>query len=263
MLVAITLVAGAFLWMLRFPLAPPPPTLWYTAQGGRTMPVWGDPTDCSPRMPYHGSYYLGNGSRDARYSTYMRAWWSQCEGSQTGSYQLMNVSEIVFTQTSRAVPLADVQFTFVCHNLSSGPYRTTLVLGSLKAMSWFPGSSQVISSSAPKLWSCGSFNASGYGGGAFSTYYNRLGYFQPLAPNATLLEPGDMFVLYVHSFDAILEAPSPIEPPSEWGHNDFDDYHGAPAWCFDTPGACDIQLTYTGTQPGTLLADIPVTELGH
>lgn len=260
-LVAITITAGALLWMLRFPLNHPPPTLWYNAQGGKTVPVWGDPTDCSPRMPHSTSYYLGNGSRDSRYSTYMNAWWNQCEFSQTGVYQQMNISEILFTQVSQPILLSDVQFSFVCHNSTPRPMTTYLVRGSLQAMSWFPGSSQVLPSTAPKLWSCGTFNASGYGGGAFSTFYNRLGYFQPIAPNATLLVPGDAFILYVHSYDSVLEAPSPIEPSSTWGHNDFDDYHGAPAWCFNNPGACEIQMTDTATTPNVLLADIQISLL--
>jgi hypothetical protein len=41
---------------------------------------------------------------------------------------------------------------------------------------------------------------------------------------------------------------------------DNDDYHGAPPWCFLTPSACTIYITYTG-DPQTTLAEIPVYEL--
>ena len=42
--------------------------------------------------------------------------------------------------------------------------------------------------------------------------------------------------------------------------SDFDDYHGAPPWCFTSPGACEIILSYNGT-PSNVLAQIPVYEL--
>jgi hypothetical protein len=38
---------------------------------------------------------------------------------------------------------------------------------------------------------------------------------------------------------------------------DSDDYHGAPTWCFITPGSCTIKIVYTGN-PSQLLATIPV-----
>jgi len=260
-LTGITITAGTVLWLYHFPTPPAVPTLYYVAQGGLTAPVWGDPTDCTPVLPMPGSYYLGNGSGDPRYTTYMNAWWSQCENGHTGTYNNMNVTEILVRGVSQPVRLADVQFNFICHNNTPAPLTTFLVRGSLQAMSWFPGSAQVVSPNAPTLGSCATFNASGYGGGANSVYYNRLGYFQPLGQNATLLQPGDTFILYVHSEDSVLEAPSPLEPRSVWYQPDFDDYHGAPPWCFANPGACHIELIDTGTSPQALLADIQLSQL--
>ncbi len=195
------------------------------------------------------------------YSTYMDAWWTQCEDGTTGTYSNMNVTEILVRAVSKTVLLSDVEFTFVCHNNTPAPVTTFLVRGSLQAMSWFPGSSQAIPANAPTLGSCATFNASGYGGGANSVYYNRLGYFQPLTDGATLLQPGDTFVLYDHSEDSVLEAPSPIEPSSTWNQPDFDDYHGAPPWCFSNPGACFIQLVDTGVSPQVVLANIQLSQL--
>ncbi len=260
-MVGIVVAAGMVLWTFRVQTPSTPPTIYYAAHSGLTYPVWGDPTDCMPNLPYSWTYYLGNGSHDPRYSTYMHAWWNDCEYSNNGTYNRMNATAIIFTQVSQPISLADIQFSFVCFNSTPSPMTTYLVQGSLQSMSWFPGSSQSISTNAPKLGSCGTFNASGYGGGAFSVYYNRLGFFQTLTANATLLAPGDTFILYIHSAGSVLEAPSPIERASTWGHPDFDDFHGAPSWCFTTPGACSIRLIDTGVTPATLLAIIPIYTL--
>jgi flagellin-like protein len=262
-LVGITITAGTLLWMFSVRPASPPPTVWYQAQGGYTYPAWGDPTDCSPVMPYAQSYYLGNGSGDARWSTYMNAWWSQCEYSTVGTYNNMNVSLISITRVSQPVLLSSVKFEFVCYNATPTPIHTILVGGSLQAMSWFPGSSYTLSANAPKLGSCGTFNATTfYHAQANGIYYNRLGFYDPLSASQTLLTPGDAFVLYVHTGNSVREAASPIEPQSTWNQPDTDDYHGAPPWCFANPGACTIYLIDTATSPNVVLATIPVTTLG-
>ena len=260
-LIGLTIVAGVFLWTWVVPLPVVAPTIQYTAMGGLTYPVWGDPTDCWPVLPFPPSYYLGNGSHDARWNTYMNAWNSQCLNSGAGTYNSMNVSEIVFTHVSQPVPLASIQFNFICHNTTPAPLTTFLVRGSLAAMSWFPGASQVIDPGAPKLGSCGTFNASGFGGGAFSVYYNRLGFFKPIVAGESQLLPGSSFVLYIHTGNSVLEAPSPIEPPSTWNKADFDDYHGAPSWCFTTVDACTIVLVDTAISTQPVLATIPVFSL--
>lgn len=261
LLVALTVTVALLVWMIRITPPGPVPTVWYQAKGGSTFPVWGDPTDCRPNLPYNWQYYLGNGSRDSRWNTYMNAWRSECERSTTGIYNQMNVSQITITQVSQTISLADVQFDFVCYNATPVPITTHLVQGSLQAMSWFPGSPVNLSSSAPLLGKCATFDAAGYGGGANSVYYNRLGFFEPVALGATTLHAGDTFILYLHSTDSVFEAPSPIEPTSKWNLPDTDDYHGAPPWCFTTPGACTIYLSDTAGSVPVVLATIPVTDL--
>jgi len=262
-LIALTVTTGVLVWTLTIKPVSPPPTVWYQAQGGFTYPVWGDPTDCIPVEPHPVSYYIGNGSGDSRWNTYMNDWWNECEYSTTGTYNMMNVSLISITKVSEPILLSSVKFEFICYNTTPTKLTTVLVGGSLQSMSWFPGSSQTLASDAPKLYSCGNFNATTYyGQQANGIYYNRLGFYDPLTEGATLLEPGDAFVLYVHTGNSVFEAPSPIEPQNTWFKGDIDDYHGAPPWCFSNPGACDIYLIDTATVPNVVLATIPVTSLG-
>lgn len=258
LLTGITVVAGVFLWLFVIPTPVNQPTVDYTAVSGVTYPVWGDPTDCFPNLPNSPTYYLGNGTHDPRYSTYMNAWTNDCQNANNGTYNQMNVTEIVFTQISQVVPLVNIQFNFLCHNETPAPMTTFLVRGSLAAMSWFPGSSQSLSLNAPKLGSCGTFNASGFGGGVNGVYYNRLGFFKPLATNENLLLPGSSFVLYIHTYNSVREAPSPLEGQLSWYKNDIDDFHGAPTWCFTTPGACTIDLVDTAISTQPIIASIPV-----
>ena len=261
LLVGITLTSGVLLWIFVIPTPVVQPTINYTATGGLTYPAWGDPTDCSPVLPFPSSYYLNNGTSDPRFNTYMNAWWNDCEFGTSGTYNQMNATEIVFTQVSQVVPLQDIQFNFVCSNSTPSRLTTFLVRGSLQDMSWIPGSSSVLPSTAPKLGSCGTFNASGFGGGAFGTYYNRLGFFKPLVNGESQLLAGSAFVLYIHTQNSVLEAPSPLEPHATWGQPDFDDFHGAPTWCFTTPGACTIDLVDTAISTHPLLVSIPVYQL--
>jgi len=259
LLVGMTLVAGVLVWTFSFKPTSPPPTIFYQAQGGLTYPVWGDPTDCRPVMPNPTSYYTTGGTHNAHWSTYSTAWWDQCEYSTTGVYNMMNVSDISITKVSQPIPLAAVQFDFVCYNATPTPLTTHFVRGSLAAMSWFPGSSQSLPSNAPTLGACATFTAGS--GGAYSTYYNRLGFYEPLTSGATLLQPGDAFILYLHTANSVFEAPSPIEPVNTWNQPDVDDYHGAPPWCFSVVGACTIYLVDTQTTPQVTLATIPVSSL--
>jgi flagellin-like protein len=260
LLIGMTIVAGAILWLFSLKPPPPPPSVYYAAQGGTTYPVWGDPTDCVPVLPHPTSYYTSGGTHNPNWGTYSNAWNTQCVKGTTGVYAMMNVSLISITKVSQPIALAAVQFEFVCHNETPTPLTTTLVAGSLAAMSWFPGSSQTISPNAPTIGSCATFNAAGVGFN--SAYYNRLGFYDPVTQNATLLAAGDAFVLYIHTPDSVFESPNPYEPVSSWNQPDVDDYHGAPPWCFDTPGACTIYLLDTQTSPQTVLASIPVTYLG-
>jgi flagellin-like protein len=259
LLVVITVVLVGVLYAIRLPLPNAPPTIGYSVDSNQRLPAWGDPTDCYPNLPYLPSYYLGNGSGDPRWNTYMNAWENDCENGDTGHYNQMNVSQIVITQVSRIIPLASVQFAFVCTNTTPTYISNDLVKGSLAAMSWFPGETESnLSASAPKLASCATFNASNYGGGANGVYYNRLGFFEPLNQNGDVLQPGDAIIIYIHTANSIFEAPSPIEPQSTWNTPDVDDYHGGPPWCFTVPGACTIELTDTASVPAALIAAIPL-----
>ena len=262
LLLAITVAILILVYMIRFPLSPAPPNVSYQAVTGGTRPVWGDPTDCRPNLPFNTNYYLGNGTGNrtdlARYNTYMNAWWSDCEYGDNGTYNLMNVTLIEMVDVSQPIPLADVEFQFVCTNTTPRYVQTTLVEGPLSNMEWVPGSSQNLSSGAPTLGKCATYDASGAGGGANSVYYNRLGYFDPVDYNRTELAPGQTIIIYVHTPDSVLEAPNPIEPTSSWNVSDGDDYHGAPPWCFTVVGACQINLIDTQWTPGILLTSIPL-----
>ncbi len=265
LLTAMTITAGVIVWYFVIPTPTVQPTIKYTAIAGATYPAWGDPTDCWPNLANNWTYYLSNylktGHPDTLYRTYMNAWWNDCEYGTNGTYNQMNATEIVFTQVTGNVPLADIQFNFICHNNTPAPVTTFLTQGSLAAMSWFPGSSQSIPSNAPTLGYCATFNAKSFGGGAFSVYYNRLGFFKPLSANETLLQPGSSFVLYIHTAGSVREAPSPIEPSYRWNLDDADDFHGAPSWCFTVPGACTIELVDTAVSNTPALATIPVFDL--
>ncbi len=242
LLVALTIVAGVILWGFHFTLPPSPPTVGLLFITGGSNPVWGDPTDDGP-----------NG------------------------YSLLNTSEIIIASHSpQNIPLTDITLTFICNGrlgnataaqggnpapYPAGSYHgntTILITGTLASMTWYPGYG-TYPTSGPELGFCANFDAGGYGGGAFGTYYNRLGLFDPIAMGDTQLENGDTFILYIHNGGWPLDyedcggtATNPVA--------DCDDYHGAPPWCFTDNGACTIELTYTGT-PNSVLAIVPVTAL--
>ncbi|MGB6500252.1 MAG: hypothetical protein WBG19_02470 [Thermoplasmata archaeon] len=256
LLVAITVVLSALIFAVRFPITPAPPNVSYQIVTGGTRPVWGDPTDCHPDLPQAPSYYLGLGKSVTLYNDYMNAWWADCDFGDTGTYNLMNVSAIQIVDVSVAVPLADVEFQFICTNTTPKYVQTTFVQGPLSSMEWVPGSSQNLSASAPKIGKCATYDASGMG--ANSVYYNRLGYFDPVDYQRSDLAPGQTIIIYVHTPNSVLEAPNPIEPVSSWNISDADDYHGAPPWCFTVPGACAINLIDTEWRPGVILTTIPL-----
>ena len=265
LLVAITIVLVIVIYMIRFPLAPSPPTVSYQAVTAGTKPVWGDPTDCRPNsdtLPFNWQYYLANGTGNstdkARYNLYMNWWWAECENGTNGTYNAMNVSLIQISHVSAPIPLADVQFKFICTNTTPTYVSTTLVDGPLGAMEWVPGSSESLNASAPTLGKCATYTASGAGGGANSVYYNRLGYFDPVNYGLNDLSPAQTLVIYVHTPDSVFEAPNPLYPSSKWNQPDSDDYHGAPPWCFTVPGACTIELLDTQWSPAVVLVQIPL-----
>ncbi len=286
-MLALTIIAGVILWGFRIDTPPPAPSVTWEIHSGGSNPVWGDPTDCQPQGYTLASYespsfnpykWAGNHNDGSSSDT----WWGQCENSVTGNFSMMNSSEIVVAGTSPTnIPLSEITLSFVCNNASSNGGITTLVSGSLASMTWYPGSSSQPAPNAPLLGYCGSFNAGGFNGAAYGTYYNRLGLFVPLAPGATTLQGGDTFILYLHNggwpidFECVANYAGvyfidettqngclhqSLNNPSPVPQSDYDDYHGAPPWCFTSPSACTIYLTYTGT-PATVLATIPVYSL--
>jgi len=259
-LIGLTVVAGTILWTFRFYAPASPPTVSFVVRSGGSNPVWGDPTDCQPQGSWH--YPLSGATNISNWNTGFR---NECSYPHvTGNYSLLNTTQIIFSAHVPAdIPLADIEMTFICNG-------TVLLNGSFAAMTWFPGSSFTVAANAPTLGFCGTFDAGGYGGGAFSTYYNRLGIFVPIRQNVSVLESGDTFILYIHNGGYPLD----YACTTNWivGYYglcggvtsgpifDFDDYHGVPPWCFTSPGACTIYLTYTGAA-STLLATIPVYTL--
>jgi len=262
LLVAITVVLMVLVYLIRFPMPNPPPTLTYDSVNDARYPVWGDPTDCYPfpYLAYNVQYWLGNGTGNAtdqnRWNTYMNAWWDECENSDNGTYNLMDAARIVITGVSQSIPLADLQFKFLCTNQTPRYTQTVLVQGNISDMEWVPGGSQNLSAKAPTLGTCATYDPRG--SGANSVYYNRLGFFDPLNTNVQVLTPGMTLVIYIHTPDSILEAPNPLEPQSTWNQPDADDYHGAPLWCFTVPGSCTVELIDTAWGSGIVVLDAPV-----
>jgi len=286
LLVALTVVAGVVLWSFRLYTPPAPPSLGIQFRSGGSNPVWGDPTDCQPFPYVLSDYPLASG---APVTAWRNAWNSQCASPHvTGNFSLLNTSQFIITSHTPAdIPLSDLNLTFICNGADApSPYTTNnltiLVQGSLDAMTWFPGSSSSPAPNAPHLGWCGGFHAGGFGGGAFGVLYNRLAIFTPLNQGIPVVENGDTFYLYIHNggwpldfycvaMQAGLFGNSHTDCPLWWGANttasvyahpvmDADDYHGAPPWCFQAPGACTIYIEYTGN-PSTLVATIPVSEL--
>src|SRR5271155_1635314 len=56
LLVAITIVAGVFLWTFKINTPSAAPQLSFSIRSGTSNPVWGDPTDCLPWFPAWLSY---------------------------------------------------------------------------------------------------------------------------------------------------------------------------------------------------------------
>ncbi len=271
LLVAITLVLLILVYEIRFPLPNPPPTFTYATESNVKFAAWGDPTDCYPNLPHNWEYYLSNGTGNTtdtnRYNTYMTAWDNECDpssGAGNGTYNLMNATEITITGVSQTVPLSALEFEFICTN-TTPKETTTFVSGSLDQMEWVPGSpSANLTTSSPTLGTCATYDPKG--SGSNSVYYNRLGFFDPLDTQRTIVAPGMSLVIYVHTADSIFEAPNPLYDDGcnpmtsscDWGQPDSDDYHGAPVWCFESPGSCTIELIDTDWSYPVVVLSAPV-----
>jgi flagellin-like protein len=267
LLIALTVTAGVILWGFHINTPPSAPDLTIAIETGGSNPVWGDPTDCQPvgtwTYPLNATELAGRSP-----GLWGDLWNNECYPPNTsGNFSKLNTSQIqIVAHSPQNIPLDEINITFVCNNATAAGGRTVLVAGSLAAMTWYPGSSTQPAADAPYLGFCGNFDAGGYGGGSYGTLYNRLGMFIPIDSNHTVLSNGDTFLLYIHNggwptdFECVDRALYGCTLNGGQPVADWDDYHGAPPWCFTTPGACTIYLTYTGT-PTTVLATIPVYSL--
>jgi hypothetical protein len=224
LMTALTVAAGAMLWLYRPPFPTTPVAVQYFAQGDQREPAWSDPTDC------------------ANWSVPLNA---QCDW--------LPAIFIIFTSHSPdSLPLADLRFNFYCNG-------TLLLNGTFKALEIIPGTGTNPGAGAPKIGNCGTW-AWGTGQGTTGSYFNRLAYFQQVQAGYPTLKNGDLFVVYIHPLAGFCDRFGYGCPPPGGHGGSEDDYHGAPLWCFTVPGACSIQLTYTG-QPQTIIATIPLTQL--
>lgn len=290
LLVAITVVAGAFLWSFRLNPPTASPQIAFTIRSGTSDPVWGDPTDCLPwfsawlhynveiahSLPNTTATYYSPGGHIYQINAQSPwgMWWfgtlpnqssvlngesgqdlytSECEGSPpTGDFSSMNSTQFIVTShTPSSISLDQVEMLFICNG-------TFFLQGTLSSMTWYPGSSTQPAPDAPHLGSCGTFVPSG----SFSTLYNRFGIFVPITGSSSVIADGDTFIMYVHTS-------SPFDPSTTSNHGssgncgpgpDCDDFHGAPAWCFTTPGACTLYFYYTGS-PSSLLFSVSLYSL--
>lgn len=213
LLIGITVAAGVVLWTLRIQTPQGGVDVEYFAEGGETEPAWGDPTDCSNETIY-----------------------ASCDG--------IPAFFIVFTAHSPdKLLLSNLDFEIKCNG-------TSLVNGTFAAMEVIPGSGNNPSSGSPALGKCGTWKPSASGNQA--TYFNRLAFFDQIDPHATVLENGDIFVVYQHPLATFCDRN---------GNCPDDDYHGAPPWCFTVSAACTITITYTAS-PYSVIATIPMLEIG-
>jgi flagellin-like protein len=117
------------------------------------------------------------------------------------------------------VPLTELQFVFLCND-------TVYISSSFVNIEWVPGTEATVGSgSGPQISHCGSFTPP-------LTMWNRVAFFEQLTPGNALIQPGDMLVFYAHTFLTFKD----------------DDFHGAPEFCYSVPGACTLDVFFTGGQ---------------
>jgi hypothetical protein len=159
------------------------------------------------------------------------AWGDGSDCTTTGGVQsclLLPAFDIVFTEQSPGtLDLSKIQLVFFCN-------QTVYLQGTLRQVEWVPGTAGSPGAGAPQLGRCGSYVPP-------SAAFNRFAYFQQLSPGAGTLKDGDLLVVYAHTFTTFHD----------------DDFHGAPAWCYSVPNACEIVIGYSGP-PATTLLTIPL-----
>ena len=138
----------------------------------------------------------------------------------------LGVIKITFTNPP-PVKTDQLLFLFYCNG-------TIYLAATLAEMAWVPGSSGTVGGMGPQLQHCGSYTPP-------AAAWNRLAFFYQIVPGSTTLRPGDSLYLFAHTFTAFKD----------------DDFHGAPEWCYWIPGACTLQVVYTG-YPASLAMSLPL-----
>ena len=226
-----TVVLAAVLFAFKPPIPNATSSIYYTVDTGTTAPTWGDLTDCT-----------------------------NINDPSTCS-QRPAVDLIFTTQSPGVMPVADLEFIFICNN-------TVYFDSTLPNMLYIPTTNHAANFNCVQpggncLQTCGKYDPAAVFG--YDIPFSRLGFFWQLTPNATYLSDGDSIVLYIHSTTAPKDTGNPGCTGST-GLCDTDDYHGIPTWCFAQPGQlnppnnCKIELVYLG-QPQSVLVTIPVSEL--
>ncbi|HEV2520286.1 MAG TPA: archaellin/type IV pilin N-terminal domain-containing protein [Thermoplasmata archaeon] len=205
LLVAITIVAVVVLAVFRPSLNQPPPRIDYLVKGGLSEQAWGDPTDCSNTTKF-----------------------AHCNA-------LPAIFVLINGYSPSYLALAHLNLIFVCNG-------TNLIDTTLLNLEVIPGSGASPPSGSPTIGNCGTW-VWGSGHGSSGTFFNRLLYYQQFSAGAPGMAQGDVLVIYAH-------------PPHDF--QDYsgssscnatactdDDFHGAPLWCFNVVGACNVSLTYS------------------
>jgi len=252
LLVAITIIAGVFLWTFKINTPAPSPVLSFSIRSGTSNPVWGDPTDCLPWFPAWLNYnthvttsttnvtddYYENGGNYAiagafgagpivakngqHYGNNFTAWWHGGFANVTGG---VTGSSVHNTECSGTPPTGDfsqmnsTQFIISAHSPSVIPLSDVELIFECNGTVFVNGTLDTMtwfpgSSTGPSP-NAPHLNKCGsfVPSGSYSTLYNRFGIFVPINPAQTgFVEDGDTFIMYVHTS-------SPFDPDVT-GEND-------------------------------------------
>lgn len=170
-----------------------------------------------------------------------QAWGDPTDCTNTSQYAHCNLLPAIFITITSHSPenmlLTNVLFFLRCNG-------TSLLNSTLNRMEIVPGSGASPNASSPVLGKCGTWSPNPVGTGA--TYFNRLAFYQQLFPGKTTVQDGDVIVVYAH-------------PPGNFcdrsGNCPDDDFHGAPLWCYSTPGLCSVIL-YDQADGGIVIGQV-------
>lgn len=157
--------------------------------------------------------------------------YTSAAGSEPAWGDLSDCQDVNGVQTCQTLPVIDVIFVnpppvlltnlemvFFCNG-------SVYLAATLAQIEWIPGNASS-PTSGPTLGTCAAFTPP-------RAYWNRFAFFDQITPGVTVMQPGDILVFYAHTFTTFKD----------------DDFHGAPLWCYSTPGACYLDIFYTGTPP--------------